>query len=460
MFNFGAMLGGAAEQIVADIDEKEKEVKLRTRTILDRQVQESYANRKEYKSNKKKVQEQLNSIVSYFGDDPDRWNKARAIVAGGDAHVGKMSSIFETAQSNKQNINEIYGLAKTDKDSTLSNIEDATDSLVQMAQIATPDFGVSKQTSTLFGQTDMGTVYSKARKEFEQSGLLDAIPTATESGATYGSGKLNLASLKQDAKPIAQQKANILRDLTKYKEGTPEHTAAQEKQNTLNTFEEKNSLALKIAQEQNKTKGTATRGFYQTTLKNGLASVENRLKGDIITGDDGKIISGLEEREQYKKKKILDYKSSFVQDLIRNPGGVSQNGLDVIQADPELNDIYKNIMEKEQDRITGDGDTNKNKVVKKPKKAEQFATIIDDNPVLDVNTVRLISELYPTMEGKDLYTIIANKYPKKDAESQSDYTKRVGGFIKSISKEKYEKQQTDKVNNKQIDESLTYDPRK
>jgi hypothetical protein len=425
MFNFGAMLGGAAEQIVADIDEKEKEVKLRTRTILDRQVQESYANRKEYKANKKKVQEQLNSIVSYFGDDPDRWNKARAIVAGGDAHVGKMSTIFERAQSNKQNVNEIYGLAKTDKDSTLTNIEDATNSLVQMAQIATPDFGTSKQTSTLFGQTDMGTVYSKARKEFEQSGLLDAIPTATESGATYGSGKLNIANLTQDAKPIAQQKANILRDLTKYKEGTPEHTAALQKQSTLNSFEEKNSLALKIAQEQNKTKGTATRGFYQTTLKNGLASVESRLKGDVITGDDGKIIEGLEEREAYKKKKILDYKSSFVQDLIRNPGGISQNGLDVIQADPELNDIYKNIMKKEQDRITGgDGETS---VPNTPKAKAQ--KLVKDNPNLSLDVLVGLKEINKGMTKVQLHKFILNAYPKPSDMSDEDYNDNIKNLV-------------------------------
>ena len=47
-FNFGAFLGGAASQIVEDIDEQEKEVKLRTRTILDRQVAEAAENRKKF----------------------------------------------------------------------------------------------------------------------------------------------------------------------------------------------------------------------------------------------------------------------------------------------------------------------------------------------------------------------------------------------------------------------------
>ncbi len=49
-FNFGAFLGGAASQIVEDIDEQEKEIKLRTRNILDRQVAQTLANQKEYKA--------------------------------------------------------------------------------------------------------------------------------------------------------------------------------------------------------------------------------------------------------------------------------------------------------------------------------------------------------------------------------------------------------------------------
>ena len=65
-FNFGAMLGGAASQIVEDINEKEKDVKLRTRTILDRQVAQTAANQKEYKANKKKVTEQMNALVGLF----------------------------------------------------------------------------------------------------------------------------------------------------------------------------------------------------------------------------------------------------------------------------------------------------------------------------------------------------------------------------------------------------------
>ena len=146
-----AALGGAASQITKDIEEQEQEVKLRTRTILDRHVAETAANRKEYKANKKKVQEQLNSIVSYFGNDPDRWNKARAIVAGGDAHVAKMSQYFAKAQDNDQDVNEIYKFTKSENDVGLKGIEDTTNSLVQMAQIAQPSFGKKGETESAFG---------------------------------------------------------------------------------------------------------------------------------------------------------------------------------------------------------------------------------------------------------------------------------------------------------------------
>jgi len=355
-FNFGAALGGFADQVVSDIEDKEKEVKLRTRTILDRHVAETAANRKEYKTNKKKVQEQLNSIVSYFGDDPDRWNKARAIVAGGDAHVAKMSQYFAKAQDNKQNVNEIYKLTKSENDVGLKGIQDTTNSLVQMAQIAKPSFGASGQMSSLLGSTDMSKVYQRGRQEFEKAGLLDAIPTATETGATYGSGNLDLSKINTDAKSVDQQKANILSALTTNEVGTPEHDAALKKQSILNSFEESNSLALKIAKEQNKTKGNATRSFYMTTLKNGLAGIENKFKDPLVKGLDGKTIEDPAKKSEFKEQSILKYKTDFVNNLIRNPGGLSSNGLEVIQGDPQLNEIYKNIMDAEQNKITGDGD--------------------------------------------------------------------------------------------------------
>tara|TARA_R100001480_G_scaffold43151_2_gene56078 strand:- start:1740 stop:3209 length:1470 start_codon:yes stop_codon:yes gene_type:complete len=472
-FNFMAALGGAADQITKDIEAQENEVKLRTRTILDRHVAETAANRKEYKANKKKVQEQLNSIVAYFGNDPDRWNKARAIVAGGDAHVAKMSQYFAKAQDNKQDINEIYKFTKSENDIGLKGIEDTTNSLVQMAQIAQPSFGKKGETESAFG-LDMGTtmyrnMYAKARKQYVESGLLDAIPTAIEPGGTYGTGTLDLSKVNTDAKSVDQQKANILRDLTQYKVGTPEHTKALEKQATLNEFEESNSLALKIAKEQNKTKGQATRSFYQTTLKNGLAGIENRFKQDIVTGDDGKIITDLEKKEEFKKQKISQYKTDFVNNLIRNPGGLSSNGLEVIQSDPELNDIYNNIMDEEQEKISGGkkGDKKESKkeesffeqqekILKEKKRKEtldkkrsEFKAKFGDNidkaaadlfgrkGIKKLDVFNTLKNVYPDKSDKELYDIVTKaetdmQVAKKDKVIEDKKNK--AGTIESIYK--------------------------
>ncbi len=421
-FNFMAALGGAASQITKDIEEQEQEVKLRTRTILDRHVAETAANRKEYKANKKKVQEQLNSIVSYFGDDPDRWNKARAIVAGGDAHVAKMSQYFAKAQNNKQDVNEIYKLTKSENDVGLKGIEDTTNSLVQMAQIAQPSFGASGQTSSLLGSTDMSKVYQRGRQEFEKAGLLDAVPTATETGATYGSGTLDLSKINTDAKSIDQQKANILNDLTNYEVGTPEHDAALKKQATLNEFEESNSLALKIAKEQNKTKGQAARSFYMTTLKNGLLGIENKFKETIVNGPDGKPIQDPAKKAEFKQQSIKKYKTDFVNDLLRNPGGLSSNGLDVIQADPELNDIYQNIMKKEQDRIKGTA------------QKEQAQKIVSENKSVNINVVKQLRNIKADMTKEQLYKFILQAYPKVPGVSVEDHAANINKLVEEAYK--------------------------
>jgi hypothetical protein len=425
-FNFMAALGGAADQITKDIETQENEVKLRTRTILDRHVAETAANRKEYKANKKKVQEQLNSIVSYFGDDPDRWNKARAIVAGGDAHVAKMSQYFAKAQDNKQDVNEIYKLTKSESDVGLTGIEDTTNSLVQMAQIAQPSFGKKGETESAFG-LDMGTtmyrnMYAKARKQYVESGLLDAVPTATETGATYGSGTLDLSKINTDAKSIDQQKANILNDLTNYEVGTPEHDAALKKQATLNEFEESNSLALKIAKEQNKTKGEATRSFYMTTLKNGLLGIENKFKEAIVNGPDGKPIEDPAEKSKFKQQSIKKYKTDFVNDLLRNPGGLSSNGLDVIQADPELNDIYNSIMKKEQDRIKGTA------------QKEQAQKIVSENKSVNINVVKQLRNIKADMTKEQLKKFILQAYPKVEGISVENHVANINKLIEEAYK--------------------------
>ena len=428
-FNFGAALGGFADQVVSDIEDKEKEVKLRTRTILDRHVAQTAANRKEYKANKKKTTEQLNSIAAFFGpDDPDRWNKARAIVAGGDSHVAKMSSYFTTAQTGGQNVNDIYKFTKGENDVGFKGVEDTTNSLVQMAQIAKPSFGASEQTSTLFGSTNLSNVYDKSRKQYEAAGLIDSVSETPVAGGTYGSGQLDLTALKQDAKPIAQQKANILRDLRNNKEGTPAHTKALQEKAIINDYEESNSIALKIAIEQSKTKGNSSTSFYQNTLKQGILEIENKYKSDLVTGPDGKTIDPT-KKDGFKTQAILDYKKKFVDNLVRE--GISTNGLTVIQSDPQLNDIYKDILKAEQDKITGGGDTSKKddkelsffqqqeKLLKEKKNTDRITKQRTDFKNKYTNISDGVKDLFKDKRNskEDIFETIKNIYPdKKEAE--------------------------------------------
>ena len=148
-FNFGAFLGGAADQIVKDLDEQEKEVKLRTRTILDRQIAETAANRKEYKANKKKVTEQLNALIPLFGDDKNAIAKARSIVAGGDTHFTNMLNMLQNHKLNGGDANTIVKFAPDAEVTGFKNVEDATSSLVQMASIPAPTFGKKDDTPSV-----------------------------------------------------------------------------------------------------------------------------------------------------------------------------------------------------------------------------------------------------------------------------------------------------------------------
>ena len=446
-FNFGAALGGFADQVVSDIEDKEKEVKLRTRTILDRHVAETAANRKEYKANKKKTTEQLNSIAAFFGpDDPDRWNKARAIVAGGDSHVAKMSSYFTTAQTGGQDVNDIYKFTKGKDDLGFKGVEDTTNSLVQMAQIAKPSFGASEQTSTLFGSTNLSNVYDKSRKQYEAAGLIESVSETPKAGGTYGSGQLDLTALEQDAKPIAQQKANILRDLRDNKEGTPAHTKALQEQAIINDYEESNSIALKIAKEQVKNKGNPSTSFYQNTLKQGMLEIENKYKSDLVTGPDGQPIDPM-KKDAFKTQAILDYKKKFVDNLVRE--GIDTNGLTVIQSDPQLNNIYKDVLKAEQDKITGggDGDTS---VSNTPKAKAQ--KLVKDNPNLSLDVLVGLKDINKGMTQVQLHRFILNAYPKPKDMTQEDYNDNIKNLVGETFKQFDNNQTLQKKKDSSIDD--------
>ena len=159
-FNFAGFLGGTASQIVKDLDEQEKEVKLRTRTILDRQIAETAANRKEYKANKKKVTEQLNALVPLFKGDKNALAKARSIVAGGDTHFNNMFNILQNHANKGGDANTIVKFAPDANITGFKNVEDATNSLVKMAELPEIKLGETTGMAKLFG-LDQKRFYEK-----------------------------------------------------------------------------------------------------------------------------------------------------------------------------------------------------------------------------------------------------------------------------------------------------------
>ena len=123
--------------------------------------------------------------------------------------------MFNTLQKHALNggdASTIYKYTPNKDEVGFKNVEQATDSLVQMANIPAPTFG--KQTDNIFGLS-MGNVYQRARKEFEEAGVLDPEQKGDLLPATYGTGQLDLGALSQDAKSLDQLEANAFRDRSK-----------------------------------------------------------------------------------------------------------------------------------------------------------------------------------------------------------------------------------------------------
>ena len=193
-FNFGAMLGGAAAQIVDDINEKEKDVKLRTRTILDRQVAQTAANQKEYKASKKKVTEQMNALIGMFGNTPEGIAKARSIVAGGDTHYANMYSKLQDHQGNDGDVNTMVDLVKGPNDIGFKGVEDAVGSIVKLAALPELKMG------TGFG----ANYFKKEQQTMIDAGLIQTMQLSESAKGSYGSVKVHLNKMAKKAKTVTE----------------------------------------------------------------------------------------------------------------------------------------------------------------------------------------------------------------------------------------------------------------
>jgi len=352
-FNFGAFLGGAASQIVEDIDEQEKEIKLRTRNILDRQVAQTLANQKEYKAKKEKVSNQLNALVPLFGDDPDALAKARSIVAGGDNHYNFMFNKLTTAQDRGQNVNEIYSLIPNKDAVGFKNVEDATNSLVKMAELPEIKLGEATGMAKLFG-LDQKRFYEKERKVLEEAGQIQAATANVPEKGIYAQGKLDLGKMKKAFKSIDDYELNLLNERDKYEPGSAEYLAADKKLNTFRIDRAKTSATYITNEMLNKNKKNPNAVSYRDFLSNyELKLKEFEDQGEFITINGKQYTKRDDEYKDYVDGLKNEYKKKFVENILNDDvGGVlNTNGIKLIELNPDLKEIAKEIQQQKKDDI-------------------------------------------------------------------------------------------------------------
>lgn len=334
-FNFGAFLGGAASQIVEDIDEQEKEVKLRTRTILDRQVAEAAENRRKFQDDKEKVEKQITSIAQLFDpNDPFRFNKARSIVAGGDEHYNTMYKELSTHKRLGGDMNEAYNYTTANEEQGFKGVADAAKGLVKLRTIEAPKFSesVRSEGAKLFG-IDPSRAYTQAKTQYEQAGLL---PSSKEefkdSVKKYGTGSINFQNLKKDKESIDKMYANNMqaileldKDDPKYKEKRAKLEAEQEE--LIKGVSKMNSVSASVLatkeREEGKEGKTTTQhaNLYSKALSEFRQGLGYNKTDKSIVNDDGKELFDT-EAEEYFNSKINAWKQNYVKGMVDGKGNL------------------------------------------------------------------------------------------------------------------------------------------
>jgi len=453
-FNFGAFLGGAASQIVEDIDEQENEIKLRTRKILDRQVEQTLANQKEYKAKKEKIKNQMNALVPLFGSDPDALAKARSIVAGGDNHYNFMFNKLTTAQDNGQNINEIYSLIPNKDAVGFKNVEDATNSLVTMAELPEIKLGETSGMAKLFG-LDQKAYYNKERKILEEAGQIQSATAGVPEKGVYAQGKLDLGKMKKVFKSADEFEANLLNETTKYDIGTPEYENAMGKYKDFRIKKAKTSgayIAEELRQKNAKSKTAISYGNFRAGWETKLDEIKD--KGDRITVGGKIFLKGSPEYDAHVKEEVDAYNYEFVKNILSDVegGDLATNGIKLIKANPELRDIMKQIQKEE---LEGDDKTKEekkkeddpfsefDKIKEEKQKQQRIEDFKKKYPSPDAGAKDLVSkgtdrkvilqslkEAYPDAKQEDLVKIIVDAETEREKFVQSEVPPRPkGGFI-------------------------------
>ena len=448
-FNFMAALGGAASQIVDDIDEQEKEVKLRTRTILDRQVAQTAENQKAFQIKQEKAKEQLNSVVQLFdANDPFRYDKARQIVAGGPDHFKKVYSELSEHKRLGGDINKAYEFvpdASREGKAASSTVDEALKGIVTMRTISQPKISESVKGSDslrLFG-VDPDAMYNKARAQYEKAGLLiPASASSSEVSKSFGSGTVRYENLKKASVDTQTQLADINREIAELvanpdTDGFAEKMKKLEaKQSSLISSQSKltdTSAAVKAAKINAGTKDTGlTFSNHRTSYNDVVASAEKAMgysdKGGLVTvtGPNGKMLKGA-DAESYYKQKIGEAKKSYALGLLDDNGDYNNEDAKAFAKIRGLEDIVQQIRVEKFGADAEGGSDNKKSGGKTD--SEVVLEIAKKNPVPTVDSINSMLEASPKFAKLDKLALTkALKSQYKDI-STIDLAKLVNDVI-------------------------------
>ena len=439
-FNFGAMLGGAAAQIVDDINEKEKDVKLRTRTILDRQVAQTAANQKEYKASKKKVTEQMNALVGLFGNTPEGIAKARNIVAGGDTHYTNMYSQIQDHAKNGGDANELVSLTKGANDIGFKGVEDAVGSIVKLA--ALPEI----KTGSGFGSS----YFKKEQQAYRDQGLIQLMQVKEVAKVSYGSTKVHLDKIAKKAKSVTDLLDETYSNLQVAKaNGKPDEIAkAQAAYDSATNRQEQESVTLKSAREAAKAKNSG--GSTYREISTNYASDIKRFENDLyVGGDKTKIRADNEDGflgirdggDKIKQQKLLEYGTNWLKGQIDGNGDfINSEAEQFVKDNGTLSSLLPGVIASVTGKETTGGGS----------KGNQVKDIVKQNESLNLDVVQQIKNINKSINQVDLHKFILKAYPKPDDLSQEDYNENVSNLIK----ETFKQEGITKDNIKKSDKSI------
>ena len=425
-FNFGAMLGGAASQIVDDINEKEKDVKLRTRTILDRQVAQTAANQKEFKAQEKKVTEQMNALVGLFGNTPDGVAKARDIVAGGDTHYSNMYGKLQTHSEQGGDVNTLVSLTKGVDDVGFKGVEDAVGSLVKLAALPEIKMG------TGFGSN----YFNKEQQVMKDAGLIQSMQLKETAKVSYGSTKIHLDKIAKKAKSMDEMlNESRAKVMEAQKSGnSDELNKANKEYNKLKEMNLSESVTMQsaILAANAKNSGGSTYREVSSTYDKDVKTFTSSLyfggdKTKIRANNEDGYLSVRDRGDKLLQQKLNKYGVDWLK------GQIDGNG-DFINSEAEQfvkdNGTLRSLLPGVISSVTGEKDTSgdSSNGDKPITRKEKIATFVKENPDVTPDVAKQFIDLAKKgtiNSAKSLSDALILKYPKKEGESVTEHQKRI-----------------------------------